>query len=127
MVDLIPKERELAIIDLLEHNTSHSKIMLRFFGVGSTIITCLHKKISNSRIGHPGGRQQNVSEQTQHYIVRLLRIGRLEEPGTVQRYLRLTGIKMTVRAIRKMLNKIGFRAKRKIRTSFEAIPTGLFV
>src|SRR6478735_4915089 len=43
MVHPIPQERELAITSLLLNNASHSDIMSRFPGVGSSTITRLRK------------------------------------------------------------------------------------
>ena len=118
MVRSIPKERELAIVNLLEHNATRSEIKSRFPGVGSSTITRLRKKTSMDENRPRGGRRQSVSEQTQRDIGRLLRTGRSEGPRTVQRYLKSIGVEMTVHGIRKLLNSMGFKAKRKIPTNF---------
>ena len=96
MVRSIPKERELAIVNLLEHKATYAEIKCRFPGVGSSTITRLRKKISMDENRPRGGRRQSVSEQTQRDIGRLLRTGRLEGPRTIQRYLKSIGVEMTV-------------------------------
>ncbi|CAO3610762.1 unnamed protein product [Mucor fragilis] len=118
MVRPIPEERQLAIIDLLQHNASRSEIKLRFPGVGSSTITRLRKKILVPGNRPSGGRPQSVSEQTQRYIRRLLRTDELDGPQTIQRYLGLIGVELTVHGIRKLLKIMGFKAKRKIKTNF---------
>ena len=118
MVHSIPQERELAITSLLLNNASHSDIMSRFPSVGSSTITRLRKKIFLDNTGPRRGRRQLVSEQTQRYIARLLRTGELEGPAGIQRYLKSIGVKMTLPGIRKMLKRMGFKAKRKVNTNF---------
>lgn len=118
MVPPIPKERELLIINLLQHNASHSEIMSRLPGVGSSTITRIRKQMSIPINARPAGRQPLVSEPTKRYIARLLRTGELEGPQTVQRYLGSIGIEMTLQGIRKMIKGLGFKAKRKVKTNF---------
>src|SRR6478609_7476201 len=118
MVRPIPQERKLAITSLLLNNASHSDIMSRFPGVGSSTITRLRKKIFLDNTAPRRGRRPLVSEQSQRYIARLLRTGELEGPAGIQRYVKSIGVKMTLHGIRKMLKRMGFKAKRKVNTNF---------
>ena len=118
MVHPIPQERELAITSLLLNHASHSDIMSRFPGVGSSTITRLRKKIFLDNTGPRRGRRPLVSEQSQRYIARLLRTDELEGPAGIQRYLKSIGVKMTLHGIREMLKRMHFKAKRKVNTNF---------
>ncbi|KAG1082764.1 hypothetical protein G6F42_022458 [Rhizopus arrhizus] len=42
----------------------------------------------------------------------------IEGPPGVRRYLKSIGVKMTLHGIRKMLKRMGFKAKRKVNTNF---------
>jgi len=118
MVHPIPQERELANTSLLLNYASHSDIMSRFPSVGSSTITRLRKKNFLDNTAPRRGRRPLVSEQSQRYIARLLLTGELEGPPGVQRYLKSVGVKMALHGIRKMLKRMGFKAKRKVNTNF---------
>jgi hypothetical protein len=64
MVRPIPKERELAIIDLLQYGSSYSKVKSRFPGTGSSTITRTRKKYLLLENRPSEGRPQTVSEPT---------------------------------------------------------------
>lgn len=68
---------------------------------------------------HWAGKAPYVSEQTQRYIARLVCTGKLEGSRAVQTHLRsISGVKMTVHEIRKMLKGLGFKARKKVNTNF---------
>ncbi|KAG2189840.1 hypothetical protein INT46_005561 [Mucor plumbeus] len=65
-----------------------------------------------------GGRPSFVSVSTQGYIARMLRNGRQDNPKAVQEYLRLIEIDMSLSGVRKLLKRMGFELRRKIKTNF---------
>ncbi|KAG2192161.1 hypothetical protein INT46_009395 [Mucor plumbeus] len=65
-----------------------------------------------------GGRSSFVSVSTQQYIARKLRNGRQDDPKAVQEYLRSIEIDMSLSGVRKLLKRMGFKPRRKIKTNF---------
>ena len=118
MVHTIPTERKNSIKALLISGASYSKIKSRLPGVGTSTISRLKKQLPFGATGPCSKSLSLVSEQTQRYIARLLRNGELDGPKAVQEYLKSIGIEMTVHGIRKMLKRMGFKAKKKVKTNF---------
>ncbi|KAG2206449.1 hypothetical protein INT46_006977 [Mucor plumbeus] len=99
MVLPLPVELQDSIKFLLLQNTSFSKFL-------------------SSATLPAGGRSSFVSVSTQQYIARMLRNGRQDGPKAVQEYLRSIEIDMSLSGGRKLLKRMGFKPRRKIKTNF---------
>ena len=66
-----------------------------------------------------GGRPNKISKKpTKPYTARQLRTDRLNVPKGIQEHLKMEGVDMSLRGIRKGFKKRGFNAKRDIKTNF---------
>ncbi|KAG2205350.1 hypothetical protein INT46_011037, partial [Mucor plumbeus] len=117
MVRPLPVELQNSIKSLLLQNTPFSIIRKRYPSVSlSTLIR--YKKFLSSATLPAGGRPSFVSVSTQQYIARMLRNGRQDGPKAVQEYLRSIEIDMSLSGVRKLLKRMGFKPRRKIKTNF---------
>ncbi|KAG2210618.1 hypothetical protein INT46_005294 [Mucor plumbeus] len=80
--------------------------------------TPFFKKFLSSATLPAGGRSSFVSVSTQQYIARRLQNGRQDGPKAVQEYLRSIEIDMSLSGVRKLLKRMGFKPRRKIKTNF---------
>jgi hypothetical protein len=75
------------------------------------------KFFGNSKQSKPG-RRSSITTQNMNYIERNLRNSNLDGPKGVQCYLAYIGIQMSMRNIRYILKRKGFKPKRKVKTNF---------
>ncbi|KAG2189583.1 hypothetical protein INT46_009450 [Mucor plumbeus] len=118
MVRPLPVELQNSIKSLLLQNTPFSVIRKRYPSVSLSTLTRYKKKFLSSATLPAGGRPSFVSVSTQQYIARMLRNGRQDDPKAVQEYLRSIEIDMSLSGVRKLLKRMGFKPKRKIKTNF---------
>jgi transposase len=107
-------------------NTPFSVIRKRYPSVSLSTLTRYKKKFLSSATLPAGGRPSFVSVSTQQYIASMLRNGRQDGPKAVQEYLRLIEIDMSLSEVRKLLKRMGFKPRRKIKTKFISKKTSLF-
>jgi transposase len=125
MVRPLPVKLQNPIKSLLLQNTPFSVIRKRYPSVSLSILT-RYKKFLSSVILPAGGRPSFVSVSTQQYIARMLRNGRQDSPKAVQEYLRSIKIDVSLSRARKLLKRMGFKPRRKIKTNFISKKTSLF-
>ena len=118
MVRSLPVELQNSIKSLLLQNTPFSVIRKRYPSVSLSTLTRYKKKFLSSATLPAGGRPSFVSVSTQQYIARMLRNGRQDGPKAVQEYLRSIEIDMSLSGVRKLLKRMGFKPRRKIKTNF---------
>ena len=118
MVRPLPVKLQNLIKPLLLQNTPFSIIMKRYLSVSLSTLTRYKKKFLFSANLPAGGRSSFVSVSTQQYNARMLRNGRQDGPKTVQEYLRSIEIDMSLSGVRKLLKRMGFKPRRKIKTNF---------
>ena len=118
MVHPLPVELQNSIKSLLLQNTPFSVIRKRYPSVSLSTLTRYKKKFLSSATLPAGGRPSFVSVSTQQYIARMLRNGRQDGPKAVQEYLRSIEIDMSLSGVRKLLKRMGFKPRRKIKTNF---------
>ncbi|KAG2212053.1 hypothetical protein INT46_009427 [Mucor plumbeus] len=118
MVRPLPVELQNSIKSSLLQNTPFSVIRKRYPSVSLSTLTRYKKKFLSSATLPAGGRPSFVSVSTQQYIARMLRNGRQDGPKAVQEYLRSIEIDMSLSGVRKLLKRIGFKPRRKIKTNF---------
>jgi len=118
MVRPLPVELQNSIKSLLLQNTPFSVIRKRYPSVSLSTLTRYKKKFLSSATLPAGGRSSFVSVSTQQYIARMLRNGRQDGPKAVQEYLRSIEIDMSLSGVRKLLKRMGFKPRRKIKTNF---------
>jgi macrodomain Ter protein organizer (MatP/YcbG family) len=85
----------------------------------------LQEEILSSTTLLAGGRPSFVSVSTQQYIAKMLQNGKQNGPKTVQEYLRLIKIHMSMSVVGKLLMRIDFKQKRKIKANFSRKRTSL--
>ncbi|KAG2195802.1 hypothetical protein INT46_004418, partial [Mucor plumbeus] len=110
MVRSLSVELQNSIKFLLLQNTPFSVIRKRYPS----------KKFLSSATLPAGGRSSFVSVSTQQYIARMLRNGRQDSPKAVQEYLRSIEIDMSLSGVRKLLKRMGFKPRRKLRPTLSA-------
>jgi transposase len=118
MVCPLPVDLQNSIKSFLLQNTPFSVIKKRYPSVSLSTLTRYKKKFLSSATLPAGGRPSFVSVSTQQYIARTLQNGRQDGPKTVQEYLRSTEIDMLLSEVRKLLKRMGFKPRRKIKTNF---------
>jgi transposase len=105
-------------MSLLFNKASFSAIQKLYPTISLSTITKYRKQyLGDVRISK-GGRPNKIGKSTKSYIARQLRTDRLNGPNGMQEHLRMEGVDMSLSAIRKGLKKMGFNAKRKIKTNF---------
>ncbi|KAG2214610.1 hypothetical protein INT46_008155 [Mucor plumbeus] len=120
MVCPLPVELQNSIKSLLLQNTP----LLCYYetlSIGLIILSTLtryKKKFLSSATLPDGGRPSFVSVSTQQYIARMLRNGKQVGPKAVQEYLRSIENDMSLSGVRKLLKRMGFKPRRKIKTNF---------
>ncbi|KAG2194693.1 hypothetical protein INT46_010161 [Mucor plumbeus] len=118
MVLPLPVELQNSIKSLLLQNTPFSVIRKRYPPVSLSTLTRYKKKFLSSATLPAGGRPSFVSVSTQQYITTMLRNGIQDNPKAVQEYLRSIEIDMSLSGVRKLLKRMGFKPRRKIKTNF---------
>jgi len=118
MVRPLPVKLQNLIKPLLLQNTPFSIIMKRYLSVSLSTLTRYKKKFLSSATLPAGGRSSFVSVSTQQYIARMLRNGRQDGFEAVQEYLRSIDIDMSFSGVTKLLKRMGFKPRRKIKTNF---------
>ncbi|KAG2196684.1 hypothetical protein INT46_009607 [Mucor plumbeus] len=115
----LPVELQNSIKSLLLQNTPFSVIRKRYPSVSLSTLTRYKKKFLSSATLPTGERPSFVSVSTQQYIARMLqKNGRQDGPKAVQEYLRSIEIDMSLSGVRKLLKRMGFKPRRKIKTNF---------
>jgi transposase len=118
MVRPFPVELQNSIKSLLHQNTPSSVMRKCYSSVSLSTLTRYKKKILSNATLPVGVRPSFVSVSTQQYIARMFRNGKQDGPKAVQEYLRLIGIDMSLSGVRKLLKRMGFELRRKIKTNF---------
>ena len=117
MVRPLPAELQNLIKSLLLQNTPFSVIIKRYSSVSLSTLIRYKKFLFNATLP-TGGWPTCVSVPTQQYIARMLWNGRQDNPKAVQEYLRLIEFDMSFSGVRKLLKRMGFKPRRKIKANF---------
>ena len=118
MTGPIPLEVQESIKALFSRNWSLRAIQKIFPDLSLSVLSRYRKKFfGNSKQAKPG-RRSLITTQNMNYIERNLRNGNLDGPKGVQCYLTYIGIQMSMRNIRYILKRKGFKPKRKVKTNF---------
>ncbi|KAG2208424.1 hypothetical protein INT46_009625 [Mucor plumbeus] len=111
MTRTLPYDMQDSTKPLLLRNTLLYSIKKRYPTVDMATLSKYRREFLAGAQAYTGGRSSK-------YIAKMVRNGSLDGPRGAQKYLRSINISMPLSGAEKLLNEIGFKAKRKNKTNF---------